>query len=186
MAATALDILSLDSAKRELRVEKTDAFDARIIEEIGAAVDFVERELGRPLIDVHEALPVHPPAAGDELPVELRATDVATVGDVSYWTPAGALRLDPDGTVARADLGRVLIGDNEVVAYPPVGGWPAVLPGSKLRVAVTRAFDVAAHPSVRQAVISALRNFYNGATEIMVRNAVFHLLRPWRRLARGS
>ena len=147
---TALDVLSLDSAKQELQVENTAAFDARITMNIGAAVDFVARELGRPLIDVHEALPVHPPAAGDELPVELRATDVATVGDVSFWTPTSSLRLDPDGTVTRADLGRVLIGDNEVVAYPPVGGWPAVLPGSKLRVAVTRAFDVAAHPSVRQ------------------------------------
>ena len=39
-------------------------------------------------------------------------------------------------------------------------------------------------PSLRMAVVCATREFYNGATEIGARSAVYALIRPWRRLAR--
>ena len=184
MAATALDILSLDSAKRQLQVENTDTFDARIEADIGAAVDFVERELGRPLLDLTEIYEYSPPSAGATYPLRIEATDATGVDSINYWTQDGELRLAPAGQLAESDLGRVLLADELVEVWPPAAGWPAALGGSYLEVYITRAFDTEAHPSVRHAVICATRNFYNGATEIMTRNAVFHLLRPWRRLAR--
>ena len=107
-----------------------------------------------------------------------------SIASIGYWTASGSLRSNPDGTLGATSLGRVLIADEQVEAWPPAAGWPATLDGSCLEVSLVRAFSTTAHPSVRHAVICATRNFYNGATEIMVRNAVFHLLRPWRRLAR--
>ena len=98
---TALDVLTLDDARAELQVEVlldgTSAFDARITQEIGAAVDLVSRETGRDLLTV------------DVVP-----------------------------------------------------------------------------PSLRMAVVCGTREFYNGATEIGARSAVYALIRPWRRLARGE
>ena len=184
MAATALDVLSLAAAKAELQVEDTDAFNARIEAEIGAAVDFVSRELGRPLLDLTEIYECPPPAAGATYPLRIEATDATGVDHINFWTLDGELRSAPEGHILDSDLGRVLLADEQVEVWPPAAGWPDALGGSDLEVYITRAFDTEAHPSVRHAVICATRNFYNGATEIMTRNAVFHLLRPWRRLAR--
>ena len=72
MAATALDVLSLAAAKAELQVEDTDAFDARIEAEIGAAVDFVSRELGRPLLDLTEVSRASPSRRRRHLPDPFR------------------------------------------------------------------------------------------------------------------
>ena len=43
-----------------------------------------------------------------------------------------------------------------------------------------------APPAVRQAVVAALRTFYSGEVDISPRNAMHQLMRPHRRLARGS
>ena len=163
MADTALDVLPLADLKQELRID-TDDFDSRLTRNIESAVAFVAREIGFPLIDRVESIRCWRPATTEPLCIRGERV-VEEVGDVSYWTPAGELRADPDGTVAAADLGRVDIQPNRLTIYPPAAGWPEILDGSWLLVSLTRAFPADDWPDVRHAVILTCRAFYNASDD---------------------
>ena len=179
MAATATDVLSLADAKQELKVIDTNQFDAKITNQIAAAVSFVERQLGRPLIDAETIVDCWRP--GDTDPLCVRMHDVDRVVDVEYWSTDSSLREDPDDGVTVADLGRIDTRPDQTIIYPPAGGWPEILSGSWLRVSMVRAFDTERHPSVRQAVVVALRMFYAGDGMIGTKAAVYALIDPWMR-----
>lgn len=172
--------------------EAPGALDALITPQIAAAVDFVSRELGRPLLDLREKKWI--PRPGDSTnPIWFRAGDVSAVTAIAYWTPAGELRAAADGVIALNTLGRIELdaddqgqaaGENLIAIYPPAAGWPEVLADTCFRVSYTRLFNVEATPSVRQAVIVVVRQFYvaqDPSGAIWPSSPMWALIRPWQR-----
>ena len=74
MAATATEIVSLDTVKLELRFDSTDdgSQDDMLTAQIGAAVSFVSREISRPLLDEGDD-------EADEVPPALRQAVILCV-----------------------------------------------------------------------------------------------------------
>ncbi len=190
MAATALDIVSLDAIKTELRLggdtedERTayEDHDDLLTAQIEAAVSFVSRHITASLIDRTKT--VWCPPALDTNPLYLQQRYVKTLDSVAYWTPAGALREDPDGVIEIAGLGRHEYGtnDNLYTIYPPTDGWPDALENSLYKIQLTRGLDLTdASPALKQAIILCVRQFYDGYREIRPTEAFYALIAPWRR-----
>ena len=181
MAATALEVLSVDAMKRELRIPDEDQdHDDLITAQIGSAVSFVGRHLRAPLVDGVERHRCNSP--GTDRPLTIRADHVQSMAAIRYWPDGRALREDPD-TIAVADLGR-----HEQVAewfrvYPPAAGWPEVEAGSLLEVDLTRSITLTARTTaLRHAVVLACRQLYDGYHTITGTAAMYALIWPWRRL----
>ena len=85
MATTALGVVSLADAKRELRVSGSDD-DALITSHIEAAVAYVSDSTGRPLIRATETFRTYPPV-DREAPVRITLADVQTFTKVELWGP---------------------------------------------------------------------------------------------------
>ena len=194
MANAAIEIVSLDAIKQELRIGgATEAeraaytdHDTLLTGQIEAAVSFVEKLITAPLIDRSETCYAQPPARGAAL--VFRATHIKSVGEIRYWTPNGELRGDADGAIDAADLGRRYPAHNEYgnpvryAIWPPAGGWPETLRGSLVEIDVTRGLDIhQTTKALRQAVVVAIRQFYDGYRELRPTEAVFALIEPWRR-----
>ena len=181
MAATALEVLSLDSIKRELRIPGEDhEHDDLLRAQIGSAVSFVGRHLRAPLTDSAERHRCSSP--GTDRPLAIRADHVQSLAPIRYWPAGRALREAPD-TIAVADLGR-----REQVAtwfciYPPADGWPELEAGSMLEVDLTRSILLTVRTTaLRHAVVLTVRQLYNGYHTITGTAAMYALIAPWRRL----
>ena len=107
MAATTEAVLSVAELRRELRIgiEDTNPETAALVEaQRDSAVSAVSKYLAAPLVDTTETLrPSRPDDA--TAPLVLIAAGAALVS-LRYWSPSGALRLDPDGAIPLAELGR--------------------------------------------------------------------------------
>ena len=188
MAADALEIVSLDEIKTELRLggedeaSRTahDAHDTILKGQIGAAVSFVSRLISAPLVDVTETIHVRAPSA--DAPLVIALPYVKAVESVKYWTPDGDLRDEPDGEIDVTTLGRKRSFERRYWVWPGANGWPKVLPGSLLAAEIKRGIDIAAETrALKQAVIVCVRQFYEGYREIRPTEAFYALIDPWRR-----
>jgi hypothetical protein len=181
VAATALDVLSVDSMKRELRIPgEDDQHDDLLGAQIGSAVSFVGRHLRAPLTDSVERHRCNSP--GTDRPLAIRADHVQGMAAIRYWPAGRALREEPD-TIAVADLGRRAQVAERFCIYPPADGWPEVEAGSLLEVDLTRSITLTARTTaLRQAVILACRQLYDGYHTITATAAMYALIWPWRRL----
>ena len=182
MADTATEVVTLDEIKAELRIDAAVSdHDALLTGHIEAAVSFVARHVDAPLVDVAETI-YAPRPSGASLPVSFRVLAVKSVESVKYWTPASALRDDPDGAVAKGDLGRLVSEGRHNLLYPPADGWPEALQGSLLAVQVKRGLAIdATTKALKQAVVLCVRQFYDGYREIRPTEAFYALIAPWRR-----
>ena len=182
MADNAEAVLALDDLKRELRIPLQDhEHDELILAQRDAAVSFVSVYLRAPLVDSDDVLrPLRP---GDATaPLVVYAPHVQSMAPVRFWTAASSLRLDPDGEIALADLGRTVQAGARFVLWPPSAGWPDVLEGSHLEIELRRGIDPTPR-SLAQAVILAAREFHNGYHSITGTAAMYALIHPWRQLA---
>ena len=181
MAATALEVLSLAAAKRELRIpDEDDQHDGLLQAQIGSAVSFVGRFLRAPLTDSVERHRCSSP--GTDRPLAIRADHVQSLAPIRYWPAGRALREEPD-TIAVADLGRRAQVAEWFCIYPPADGWPEVEAGSMLEVDLTRSITLTTRTTALQhAVILAVRQLYNGYHTITGTAAMYALIAPWRRL----
>ena len=183
MAASATDVVTLADLKRELRLDPADASQDDVLTlHIEDAVSYVAAYVAAPLVDREAVEWMERPAPAE--PLLLHRQHVKAVG-VRYWSAAGALRSEPDGQIAPADLGRITpVGRVYTEVWPPAAGWPAVHDGSRLRVAATIGLDLdAASKGIRQAVICYARGRYDGAYA-EAQDAIFALLAPWRTVGR--
>ena len=182
MAANALDIVSLATMKRELRIELTETdHDTLLTGQIASAVSFVSRHLHIPLVDLAVTFRCSRPA-DSATPIILPTRGVRAVGFVKYWTADGSLREAPDGTVALGTLGRTLESGGFVI-YPPADGWPLVLGNSQIEIVVTRGQDTP--PALRSAVVLCVRQLFDGYREIRPKEAFFALMQPFRSYKAG-
>ena len=186
MAATAEGVVSLAEIRTELRIPSGEtSFDGMLRFQIPDAVSWVEWQTHLPLVDRTELFYL---GGAGSTPVLLPAPFIREVTRVRYWSPDGALRSDPDGTIAVSDLGRTQVQpprsgrlDGGLAVWPPAAGWPSVLGGSALEFRVRRGFVLTAETrGVRSPVIAAVRQLHDGSTVIRNTLAMDALLSPWR------
>lgn len=182
MAATALEVLSLDYAKQQLRIEEPDhEHDDLISGLIGAAVSFVGRFLRAPLVDTTETHRCNRP--GDEQPLVLRADHVQSMAAIRYWSEDRELRQPSDGSIAVADLGRRVEQGPYFCVWPPADGWPEIATDSLFEIDIVRSLRLTARTmALRDACVLAMRALYDGGELIKPTAAMYALMFPWRRL----
>lgn len=194
MAATALDVLSLERLKHELRIDPTETSqDSTLIGQIQASVSHVAQSVTVPLLDRTETLYVR--QSPSDRPAFLRATYVKQVSAVRYWTPDGALRLPANASIALADLGRqqpsftnsagLRLGEAlGLWVWPPADGWPPVLSGSCFEFDILRGLDIGPEEeALVQAVILCCRQLYDGREEIRPTTAYKQFIKPWKSMS---
>ena len=192
MAATALDIVSLNAIKTELRIGRlTDttraaftAHDDILTSQIQAAVSFVAEQIDIPLVDTTEVLCPMTPADSDD-PLLLSRRGIKSVPQVRYWEESGALRDDPAGVIVAGNLGRLETPgyrtDRHRRLWPPEDGWPSKLEGTRFQVDTVIGLDIDDKTmALRHAVILCVRQLYDGYREIKPTDAFYALIQPWR------
>ena len=187
MAQTALEVVSLDRAKRELSVDigVTDD-DALLTGHVNAAVDWVSAYLGAPLIQVAEAR-----FGGEPLrayhPVAVAGRYLQHVIRVRYWSDGAPLRDSPDMTVANADLGRVTeVASDFYEIWPPVDGWPDRERDSRIMVDCVHEVLAPIPEGIVAACVIVLRQLYDGIQDIRPSATLRALLAPYERISYWS
>ena len=180
MATDALDVLSLEMVKSELRIGLAETDHDILLTDLTAnAVSFVSKYLPAPLLDRAEGFRCFRP--GDSAPIVLPTTNVRSVVTIRFWTVSGgSLDAAPDGMIPVSSLGR-RVQHGGYVIYPPTSGWPVVLDNSLIEVVVTRGMNTP--PALRSAVVLCVRQLYDGYREIRPREAFWAMLEPWRDIA---
>ena len=186
----ALDIVSLDTIKAELRLggdtlvtrKRFRDHDALLAGHIEAAVDFTAAQSGLPLLDRREVYAVAQPAMNDT-PLIIEAMHVRRVDSVAYWTPSAPLRSSPDGEILTAALGRLVAakGARSHAVWPPAGNWPAMRAGAPVEVTATHGV-ARVPPTLKSAIIVCVRQLYDGYREIRPTEAFYALIYPYRDL----
>ena len=194
MATSALGVVSFDLIKHELRLPLADTSQDGLLEfQIDAAISWMEKELSVPILDKYGALGAARPRrssgylfgqelSAEDAPLCFRTQSIRSVTRVRYWScDNGALRENADETIAIADLGRSGYGADGIYRiWPPDDGWPEILSGSLMLADVVVGIDPTP-PGLRQAVILAVRQLYEGHDEIRPNHAMYALMNPFRR-----
>lgn len=179
MAETTDDILTLDQIKAELRIPPgVTSQDALLQSQIDAAIAFISQEQPAPLIDETVTIQVHPVTGN--CPLLFAAVGLKSITGINYWTPAASLRDAPDGTIAGADLGRVVADRRRPSVYPPASGWPVALDGSRFEVVFVRGIEDALIPAYRGTCITFCRHVYDGFREVRPTESFVRLSRSLR------
>ena len=175
----AADILTIDEARLQLRVDDTSAAVTDIIEKaMDDAIAHVSVQIGASLIDQQRTIIASVPLKLSD-PIHMAQPDILIIDRLQAWTTSAKIRMPPDlswgsetDDLDLDELGR-LSGQK---LYPPLAGWPDFLSGSHLLVTVTFGFTPPGYvrPSgadpgqaanwslsgVRRAVILSMRDFY--------------------------
>ena len=183
MAASATDVISVARIKDELRIPAgTDSQDDLIQNQIEAAVSFVSSVLRAPMVDRDERYFL-PPVTGDGALI-FASPMLKSITEIKYWTSGGSLRLDPDGTIQAADLGRLHFGRYDWQThsqFPPAVGWPQTLADSLLEIKVVRGMDITpGTAALRSAVVLCVRQLYDGYRQIRPTEAFLQIVKPFR------
>ena len=178
--ANATDVLSVADARVEvLRLDAADAtFDTALSGYIEGAVEFVERHTGSALLQRIETFEAY--AKGSD-PMRFCHRYAFKATEIKYWTDAEALRIDPVGTVALSDTGRKVWGDRpywQHCIWPPEDGWPDA-ERNTFRIKVCTGTDLGEAKGLRQAVIVAARQLWDGMPEVTMNHAMYGLMRPY-------
>ena len=184
MAATALDIVSVDLIKRELRIpDGVTSQDAMLARQIESAVSYIQHSLRAPLVDVTDVYRLTP-VTGTTAPLIFVAPALKSVENLEYWTPAGSKIDDPDGSILPADLGRLVheLYDWQTHAlYPTSSGWPETLPDTVFLLSAKRGIDITPETAaLRSATILLVRTLYDGYRAIRSNEAFLKILQPFK------
>ena len=173
MASSAIDIVSVADAKKQLRIDEDSSDNDEIVREtIESAVDFIDNALIVPLIDVTFDIEL-PYPKDKESPVFFNRDFITTVTSVKYWSNGANGSSSPDQVVETADLGRVVKRQNEKfketfisAVYPPSTGWVEWNVGEWTPFQASVALGITTVPrTIRQAIIAIMRRMYDGYWE---------------------
>lgn len=184
MAASALDIISLDDMKRELGIPvSVTSRDTTITGNVEAGVGYVQGLTSVPMVRSRSTwiAPCFP--SDDDSPIDLPYRYVTGIESVKYWQPADSLRGLPGGTVDPDDLGAIRPyrghSHDGFLVHGPSGGWPEAH-SERMEVHVTMRREVASVPGpLRQAAILAARDFFEGQRARPNNDAITILVEPW-------
>ena len=161
MVATALEVYPLADARSDLGLS-TAAADPKIQRAIERAVSGVERDLGAPLVDRMDWLPLL--TIVGMAPGSFVGPAAQSVTEVRWWRLEDNLRSNPGGSLLGSELGRFEAPEpGQLVGrvWPPETGWPARLAGSTMEILVARGLQ-AIEPAVVAAVsIEVQRLFFS-------------------------
>ncbi len=183
MATEAIEIITLDVGKLELQADDGIVdVDRRITRAIKAAVGYVEKETGLPLIEAQDTYEVS--VRANEIPAILPRLHIKSIDEVLYWEKEQELREEPQGNIAVESLGRIKADPYKdwTLVWPPADGWPIRLYGSEFRFTVTRSYelDSSKDEHLLQALILMMRNFYDQPERFESDFAVNNLIRAWK------
>lgn len=166
MAAAATDILSLDDAKLQLRIDGDD-HDALVTTAIGAAVSYVAKRTRLPLIDHSRTAWFSEAPAKPETRMVIDDPYLTEITSWTYLTTTQDAHGDRDGTIDVSTLGRIETDHlGRTIINPPTDGWPEMDTSWERDVLVqkivyTRGYTPADHEDlIKQAVILVMRDFY--------------------------
>ena len=177
MADSAIGILSLEQAKRQLQIDEgTDLDnDDDLTDIIEQAVNLIARLTGLPLIDTDKTVWVRM-GHGRSGRVVVPLKNIKSYESIKYWETSDEAREEPEHTVDTGTLGRteeLLLG---TLVYPPSGHWPAAH-NSLLQFTCKVGIDLGPNnKDIRTAVILVARQISNGHPEITLpRTLLFNL-----------
>lgn len=128
MPTTALEILSLEQAKQQLRLPSNAEIDKIVTKNIESAVEFIDNRLLAPLIERDYDINVAWPAEKTEPLWFPNDYFIKSIRDVSYWSPTADRSGDPDIVLTPSKLGRRLrrydkkFKETYVCGVHPLGG----------------------------------------------------------------
>ena len=173
MAVSAIDIISVADARKQLRIDETgEDNDEIVLSAIEGAVDFIDNALVVPLIDVTFDVELAYPK-DNESPLYFDRDFIKSVTSVKYWSDGENGSSSPDQVVETADLGRVVKRQNEKfretfisAVYPPSTGWVDWNVDASTPFQATVALGITTVPrTIRQAIIAIMRRMYDGYWE---------------------
>jgi len=188
MADSALEILPLETAKLQLRLDGDD-YDELVTVAIKNAVSYISTLTGLPLIakdlEVYRCRPLI-----DDGPIQFYfdfnqsiIADFKAVNSVKYLTVDQKQREAPKGSIDPATLGDVRRSDTLMWIYPPEQGWPEVLYGTKFLFNIRLEYDNdEAKDAIAQAVTLMTRQFFDNPQQWESTFAVKSLIDPFRRM----
>ena len=198
-ATTALEIVSLDALKDELRLDRTFVdHDALFESQLKASVSFVENLIGRSLILKNAELMIATTPDGSSacsgysfrfgdypfrftpgVTFKFCATDYVSLTSMSYVKQGAAGYSVVPATVYSAP---VIVGENTYHIYLKADQeWPSdnQFP-NPIKLKYKQCIDLEKAEALKQAVIVLARQFYDGYSELRPSHAVLVLSHPFR------
>ena len=166
MVSRALDVLSVDEMKMELRIPSEVIDHDQLIERhISSAVAEITGYLHRPIVDTTKWTAAAKPSMIMN-PVAWIGYPTRSVGSIHYWLPGQTSAENPNGHLSFQDLGRSLRGRTrwQHFRYPPSTGWPTTAPNSPLVIEYIDGLHIDSHNfMIKQAIVLLCRSFYDGS-----------------------
>ena len=176
MAATALEIVSLERIKREFRLPVNHASDDDLLEDIiTGAVNHVSKETGLPLVDYNRHVFAEIPRDHTDL-ININQSFIRSINQIEYWSPDVRFNKLPDQTFE--DFGRSEIFEDRAILYP-ADRWPVAAEGSKFKVDCLIGVD--APDALKDCVVLWARFLYKGDVEMKSKLAYDRAVQPFIR-----
>ena len=175
-----LSVISLERLRHETRQPSTFVgHNDHLIELLKDAIDFVSKEISRPLLRISEIESISTPFV-KTCPIYIFKSDILSIIELKYWTEDVSLRDDPDGTLDITTLGRLEIrNQNCYVLYPPETGWPLTLRSSRFKVMMNRHWPISLNnqnQGLKRAIVVHTREAYDGNLTILTLKAIRSLI----------
>ena len=177
MSATALEIISLERMKEELRIDQTESSqDDMITAHIKSAVSFVSKEIGLPLVDVSEIFYAIPdgPQSPIGIPTAKRAA-VKELEQIRYYDQDGDFSAEPNQTVSGSFLFF-----QTMLLNPPSTGWPEIKPRSSFEIKIKRGVNITdSNKALEVACVLVARALYDQDVTYRPTSSFYQLIRPF-------
>ena len=163
MPDTAINIVSVERMRQELRLGTDTSQDTRVQDAIESAVSEISESTGIPLVDYIPTTYIsRPNDAGKEVCIANRF--VTSIEEWKYWATTQEQRDLPTGAITSSELGNKIFRDHVAWIWPPAAGWPEILIGSRFQVKYKRGISEVPK-GLRMAIIVLARHYFEGYRE---------------------
>lgn len=187
MVTKPTEVLSYQEMKDELRLDD-DEHQSLIEGQIAAAVSWVEKLCGKPILDTTVTLYRRPPARRQD-PIFVQELYGVQQVTLRYWPPGYTARVAPPIDLDMTELGAVRettsYGGHAI--YPPPLGWPDLEPDTMLVVEAVCGIGTADKlpAGLRLAIVAATRHLYEGGQDLHPTHTLHALIAPYKRVTYG-
>ncbi len=185
MAENATDILSIEAARQQIRVDG-DVENSIIEQAVKSAVSYIARRTNIPLLDRSMTFDAYPCDKTRDGYIEIPTRDVKSITSIQFWGVTDHFNRDPTGTVDVSTLGRIKEVGRVTRIWGPDAGWPAdadELERAREWIIVANVgFDIDKHSEdLRDAVILMARHYFEHPDRLESDFAIMALIGPWMR-----
>ena len=193
-ATTALEVVSLEEIKDELRLGSDESQDAMITAQVEAAVSWLEKYIGRSIVQATvgtRSMVKFFPLTNDR-PISFIAKDFISLTSSEYWPLTAhitdepiAIDADDLGPIRRSNWmwhnssGPVRLWNQFLKDTSTI--WPGeILQDTDIVITYLSGIDLDVAQALKQSVIVLVRQFYDGYAELRPNHAVMSLARPFQ------